>query len=323
MLAQSADPFAGTAGQLAGLLVGNAPEVLDKLSYGERVMSGKGETLRPDPDLLDVVGLVPNPLKGVPAIKATAEAMAGLKMLPAMAGIFAGAKAKHADLVALQAAQTMERKGYTPAAIWDQTGWFKDEAGDWKWEINDQGAKFQPLAFERAAPSRENAYKPVVAPVEQAFSHDALFENYPELRELTLSMGKQPDWVPKEAESGLLQGKRLDVRAKTEGSARSIMLHELEHAVQDVEKFMRGGTQTEPMIQELAGGDPAKAYKLYRNLGGELSAANVQLRKDMSLGERQRYAPWETQKDLKDFQETINPKDLPELVRALRALNGR
>ncbi len=91
VLAQSSSPFASAAGNLVPLVVGNADKALEKMSYGERVTTGQGETLRPDPDLLDVAGLVPSPMKGVTAAKGVAEALAGLKMLPAMAGMVAKA----------------------------------------------------------------------------------------------------------------------------------------------------------------------------------------------------------------------------------------
>jgi hypothetical protein len=82
VMAQFSSPFVGPAGALTEVLVGQSPEVLDKLSYGERVTTGQGETLRPDPGLLDVAGLV-GPIKGV------SSALAGLKMLPAVAGMVA------------------------------------------------------------------------------------------------------------------------------------------------------------------------------------------------------------------------------------------
>jgi hypothetical protein len=91
LIAQSSSPFVGPLGTLAEMAVGDAPQALDKLSYGERVTTGQGETLRPDPALLDVASLVPSPLKGAAAVKGTAEALAGLKMLPALAGMIAKA----------------------------------------------------------------------------------------------------------------------------------------------------------------------------------------------------------------------------------------
>jgi hypothetical protein len=57
LMAQSSSPFVGPLGTIAEMAVGDAPQALDKLSYGERVTTGQGETLRPDPALLDVAGL--------------------------------------------------------------------------------------------------------------------------------------------------------------------------------------------------------------------------------------------------------------------------
>lgn len=77
LLAQSSSPFASALGNLAPFVVGNADKALEKMSYGEPVVSGSGETLHIDPDLLDVAGIVPSPGKFIPALKGVALAMAG------------------------------------------------------------------------------------------------------------------------------------------------------------------------------------------------------------------------------------------------------
>lgn len=86
-LAQVNTPFTAPVGELLQLLIGGTPEVLDKLSYGERITSGKGETLHMDPGVLDAMGLVPGalPAKGAAAIKALAVGLAD--KLPAVAAI--------------------------------------------------------------------------------------------------------------------------------------------------------------------------------------------------------------------------------------------
>ena len=54
-------------------------------------------------------------------------------------GIFAGVKAKGADLDAKAKAEEMLAAGADRDQIWKDTGWMKDVDGQWKWEIDDSG----------------------------------------------------------------------------------------------------------------------------------------------------------------------------------------
>ena len=57
-------------------------------------------------------------------------------------GIFAGVKAKGADLDAMEAAKELAARGVSRDEIWNKTGWFEDVDGAWKWEIDDSGYRF-------------------------------------------------------------------------------------------------------------------------------------------------------------------------------------
>ena len=47
-------------------------------------------------------------------------------------GIFAGVKAKGADLKQMEAAQELANRGLSRDEIWSKTGWFEDVDGKWK-----------------------------------------------------------------------------------------------------------------------------------------------------------------------------------------------
>ena len=51
--------------------------------------------------------------------------------------IFAGKKAKNANLEQMKAAQELARRGMDRDTIWKETGWFQDVDNQWKWEIDD------------------------------------------------------------------------------------------------------------------------------------------------------------------------------------------
>lgn len=88
-IARAAAPYTPSTA-LVDLLIGDAPKALDKLSYGERVTTGKGETLRPDPALLDLGGLLPQG-KAVAAAKSIAAAL-GAKGAMALGALRAGGR---------------------------------------------------------------------------------------------------------------------------------------------------------------------------------------------------------------------------------------
>jgi hypothetical protein len=56
-------------------------------------------------------------------------------------GIFAGVKAKGADLKRQAAAEELAGRGIGRDQIWQETGWVNDVDGSWKFEIDDSGAR--------------------------------------------------------------------------------------------------------------------------------------------------------------------------------------
>jgi hypothetical protein len=55
-------------------------------------------------------------------------------------GMFAGRRAKTADLNALARAEAADAAGAPREQVWNDTGWFKGVDGKWRWEIDDSGA---------------------------------------------------------------------------------------------------------------------------------------------------------------------------------------
>ena len=58
-----------------------------------------------------------------------------------IAGTFAGIGSRTANKLALQKAKDLAGQGVNRKQIWDETGWFNDVDGKWKYEIDDSGAK--------------------------------------------------------------------------------------------------------------------------------------------------------------------------------------
>ncbi len=74
-----------------------------------------------------------------------------------------------------------------------------------------------------------------------AFDHSELYKNYPHFANYPLDLKFVND--PKKVSGNYSPaGKRLTVAATSADEARSIILHELQHAVQEVENFAAGGS---------------------------------------------------------------------------------
>jgi hypothetical protein len=161
---------------------------------------------------------------------------------PTRAEIFIGKTAKTWDAPAAQKAQELEKVGFTPEAIWRKTGTFRGPEGEWRQEISDAMA-FKPTVGTPEANTR-------FWNVNEAVLHPAMRKAYPEIMEETLTTIERKPF----AESGFYQAKvprtdeavgldpELYVAARDRGSIKSILAHELQHAVQEAEGFARGGS---------------------------------------------------------------------------------
>ncbi len=151
-------------------------------------------------------------------------------MMP-VAGIFAGTGAKTANKLALQKAQEMTAKSANRDKVWKETGWFKDVDGQWKYEIDDSGAKIdQKLGGETVGAN---------------LKHDDLYRAYPGLKRAKMHHMGDPYDVGGGAwrDPGPTRYGELLLRPdKIASGTKSTTLHELQHAIQGREKFAKGGS---------------------------------------------------------------------------------
>ena len=171
---------------------------------------------------------------------------AGAVADPNALGIFAGAKAKTADLGALATAQDLAAKGADKTAIWNQTGWFTGADGAWRYEIPDNQA-FVKGAAENSASQIANRWGNTIGGGYGggAVVHPDLVAAYPEVADTrfgglseaggTRGQFIRPDMLSTETNplvqvSNALRGDAL----------QSTTLHELQHGVQDTENFAGG-----------------------------------------------------------------------------------
>jgi hypothetical protein len=252
-------------------------------------------------------------------------------MVGPQAGTLAGRLATGADLPALRAATAMEAQGVARGDIWNQTGWFRGPDKQWRWEISD-------LAAKPTANVQEGSY-PTPRAMPDVFEHPELYRNYPSLQRTTGELGygnrfgggftpatarspanielNAPQEVTPEMAASLGTGyggsKPFDLRSGT--------LHELQHNVQNIERFspgsnpqwlsFSGNRQMLGVLDQNARDNFGKSFfdltkeeqfklqaavraEWYMRSAGETEARNVQARANMTDAERWATPPWET-----------------------------
>lgn len=163
-------------------------------------------------------------------------------------GMFVGAGSKAFDKAMAFTASKMEKKGATPQEIWKETGTVRGPDGQWRQEISDRLSTIKGdkpyeevimRAYNRGVENTgDQLYK---TNVEDVLSHNVLKESYPELMGIETQMMRKGS----DAKGSLSVGGKnqvMQVRGDLPSQeARSTMLHELQHAIQEKEGFGVGG----------------------------------------------------------------------------------
>lgn len=273
-------------------------------------------------------GSVYGPGVNTPAFEVEAQAgqpQAAIKQIAETFNQFAGANAQTADTHSLAMAEKRLADGEDAEKVRKETGWFKGVDGKWRFEISDADAKLKieaykgnPLAPEVAQWTRENDRGPNLGDL---IDHPALFAAYPGLKDLRVSFG------PSSAVRGRgsLSGNNIWL-ADDMGNREtlSVLLHEIQHAIQTVEGFASGGglsavftpgnypasviEQRKAMLREaqdtptnspeykeawrkLNEFEAGAGLQRYGRLAGEVEARNTQTRAPMSDADRADISP--------------------------------
>lgn len=172
-------------------------------------------------------------------------------------------------------ARMMESQGRSAAAIWRTTGFLRGADAKWRTELSDKGAKLVGLDKLFVNPHQ-------TFPLKEILHHPKLFEAYPNL-----------EYVDVQAltnEKGRLEGgasfspyeNKVSLGYIPEGMAAeglggdhlSMLMHEIQHWIQSVEEFARGG---HPDLPELR-----MSENLQRLMKQELARAHREGWADMS-----------------------------------------
>lgn len=150
--------------------------------------------------------------------------------------VFAGPRAMSADLLKLDAAQSMENAGLTDIEIFQHTGWFRDSFGEWTFQIpkTDVGLAMRP---EKIAKGQFKT-KAIAGEAGNLIKAPQLFEAYPELADIILNLQHRKTVAAGAAdfETGI-----IDVVAGSEKQMHARLVEQLQRFVNEIEKRPAGG----------------------------------------------------------------------------------
>lgn len=164
--------------------------------------------------------------------------------------MFTGINSQIADLHQLVNAQRAILTGTPPEAILSSTGWFKGCEGYWRQEISDHLAEIKKPFPENGCPWGE-IYTSVYGhrakmgllglTVGDLLDHPQLYAAYPELAQTSLNA--VPGRTCSLSEKSALNPRIIDIGQSVPMSeVKSVLMHELQHAIQGIEGFAKGGS---------------------------------------------------------------------------------
>jgi len=214
------------------------------------------------------------PLYGAFLTRAVKMVKYSAGVLPEIGGTFRfmviGEKARLTDeqTNSLKQAKDLLRADYKPIDVYTKTGWgFSMEDGLWRTNISDANAAFldtylfdydgNKLYIPNGSSRQmvlnllgnpENIYNlRYTGRLSDVLKHDKLFYHYPRLANLPLLYYSGNNLITNQNTfhfSPTTKGGYIIIKGNSAwGNVQSILLHEIQHAVQNVEGFARGGNQ--------------------------------------------------------------------------------
>ena len=194
---------------------------------------------------------------------------------------FVGANAQGVPMAELDRAKHMREQGLGNNAIQRDTGWFMGVDGKWRYEISDHEAEWSVKPLEvpdhmeilndvsrelfgvsyGALPlfTESNQRDEVLALADEhlrkyrtvggMLNHSVLFKAYPSLRNINLVFEKMDD-----NEGGYYDVKTNTIAindGNTSAEQLSTLMHELQHSIQELEDFARGGAPSKPFADSV------------------------------------------------------------------------
>lgn len=182
----------------------------------------------------------------------------------------AGVKSRTANKQKLKEAQDLEASGASAAEIRDKTGWYKKDDGNWRYWIDDRKATIPMIeklskGFNRvvkdlkALKSNNDRTTYRIKKVEyieenqsliirlgELFKHPQLYEAYPVLKNLFVSISPDIDGTPSyyaKTRQGLdIENDFIQINTDFAGNIKTVLVHEITHVIQNIEGLPGGAS---------------------------------------------------------------------------------
>jgi hypothetical protein len=209
-------------------------------------------------------------------------------------------------LDSLETAKTMAAAGKDAETIREVTGWFPGKYdGKMRWEVPDEGARWVGPKTLNEVNKLGDADEPTVL-LGKVFEHPDLLKVYPGFFEkrgwMKLAVSFTNRFAPYE---GQLLGNIIEVGKPRPGEIldaeklANMVLHEIQHWIQQVEVFAKGSSPDDFALLQFSQG-PQAPYDAYRRTAGEIEARDVQARQSYTPEQRKAVAPYSSENIAKD-----------------------
>lgn len=289
-------------------------------NYGEAAVLG----------LLTALGAIPG------AGDVAAGALKSMFLTPSRVATF-----KHTlgDADDLEQAKRMDDVETPAAEIWDLTGWFKGADNKWRTELSDNESRWTDSAYDLLNETwDEQGTEDFTRQITELLEHDKLYETLPHLGLIDLSIRDLPPFQGGHYEEGVdslfnipdlldrspdamyhvptvvVDRQGLDISGFNPDRPRAIALHEIQHAIQDLQGLNRGANEgsiryqasdaveaerdalrrnpsildpVDSLLQRETSLNLLSPYKSYRLSAGEQEASLTE--RMMRLGDMERY----------------------------------
>ena len=195
-------------------------------------------------------------------------------------GMFIGAKSTIFNQANAAKALEMEKTGIPAEKIWQETGTFRGPDGKLRQEISDQNIRFKQGSYGKDRNGNPVMYQVNEGNASQVIAHPELFKAYPFLKKVNTEIGNRPKAMGS-TEYGA-EGKFLEAFGPSDEDIKSVLVHEMQHQIQNREKMAAGSGFME--------GD-TEGFKRYLRSAGEAEARATQARRNMSMEERRKLFP--------------------------------
>jgi len=191
-----------------------------------------------------------------------------------MCGTFAGTRSATANKTKLEQAKTLQSNNIDNDAIRKRTGWFQGMDGKWRFEIDDSDMKIHHphewLSDLRNAYQEDSSGRVYGIKLTEVIKHDTLFQAYPELKDINVTIldNKLKASFNPEHNTIILNKKDYPLEGacplENVKELKSILIHELQHVIQEREDFAVGGNPDEFKSQHHV--DTEKIQKLQEQI---------------------------------------------------------